>query len=127
MKTIKLLSIAILSSLMIACGSTESNSNNTSTEVTAKAEHSMIKVWGNCGMCKKTIETAIADIDGLSKGEWDVEKKVLHVEFDASKTSVEKISQAVAGSGYDTEFDTATKDAYNGLHSCCQYQRTKGM
>lgn len=122
MKTIKFLSIVLFTSIMTACGSTEANAK-VQNETSEKAEHAMVKVWGNCGMCKKTIEGSIAEMEGLSVGEWDVEKKVLHVEFDGAKTSIQAISEAVAGSGYDTEFHTAPDEAYNNLHSCCQYDR----
>lgn len=120
MKTIKILSLVLFTSLMMACGSTDSKTTASTNE---NNDHQMIKVWGNCGMCKKTIEGSIAGLEGLSVGEWDVEKKVLHVEFDKTQTSVEAISKAVASSGYDTEFHTASDEAYNGLHSCCQYDR----
>ena len=126
MKTIKIFAAILTFGVVIACGAqdakTESHdhSNHAHSET---IEHTMIKVWGNCGMCKKTIEGAIAGVDGLIKGEWDVKKKVLHVEFNSAKTSVEMISKAVAASGYDTEYHTADNDAYNNLHTCCQYDR----
>ena len=120
MNTIKILSIVLITVFFISCGDSQTSSENA---INTKLEHAMVKVWGNCGMCKKTIEASIADMEGLSVGKWDVDKKVLHVEFDSTKTSLDKISLAVAGSGYDTEFHTAADDAYNGLHSCCQYDR----
>ena len=81
-----------------------------------------IKVWGNCGMCKKTIETA-ATKAGASKASWSEESKVLSVTFNQKKTDATKIQEAVAASGYDTEAITAPTEAYNKLHSCCQYDR----
>ena len=81
-----------------------------------------IKVWGNCGMCKKTIETA-AKSAGASQASWDTETKELQVSYAASKTSSDKIQQAIAASGYDTEKFTADNKAYDNLHGCCQYER----
>lgn len=81
-----------------------------------------IKVWGNCGMCKKTIETA-ATKAGASKASWSEESKVLSVTFNEKKTDATKIQEAVAASGYDTEAVTAPTEAYNKLHGCCQYER----
>ena len=74
-----------------------------------------IKVWGNCGMCKKTIETA-AKSAGASQASWDTETKELQVSYAASKTSSDKIQQAIAASGYDTEKFTADNKAYDNLN-----------
>jgi hypothetical protein len=81
-----------------------------------------IKVWGNCGMCKKTIETAALN-SGAKKATWDEQTKILTVTYNEKKTASDKIQQAVAASGYDTQDVTAPTDVYNKLHSCCQYDR----
>jgi periplasmic mercuric ion binding protein len=81
-----------------------------------------IKVWGNCGMCKKTIETA-ATKAGASNAKWDTETKMLAVSYNGKKTSAEKIQQAIAAAGYDTRDFTASNEAYDKLHGCCQYDR----
>ncbi len=82
-----------------------------------------VKVSGNCGMCKKNIETA-AKSAGASQASWDMETKNLAVSFNAAKTSLNKIEQSIAAKGYDTENIKATDAAYNKLHGCCQYERT---
>jgi len=81
-----------------------------------------IKVWGNCGMCKKTIEKASKKA-GASTASWDADKQMLTVSFDAAKTSSSSIQQAIAKTGYDTQDFTGDDDAYNNLHGCCQYDR----
>ncbi len=81
-----------------------------------------IKVWGNCGMCKTTIEKA-ATKAGASTAVWSEDTKQLVVSYNAAKTSNRKIQKQVAAAGYDTELETATDAAYNGLHACCQYDR----
>jgi mercuric ion binding protein len=81
-----------------------------------------VKVWGNCGMCKKTIESA-AKSAGASQASWDSETKELQLSFASAKTSSDKIQQAIAASGYDTEKFTADNKAYDNLHECCQYER----
>ena len=80
-----------------------------------------LKVAGNCGMCKSSIEKA-AKSAGATNASWDADAKLLTLIFD-SKTSLEKIETAVAAVGYDTEHKTATNDAYNALHECCKYER----
>jgi hypothetical protein len=86
---------------------------------TAKTDN--IKVWGNCGMCKKTIETAAKDA-GATEANWNMETKVLAVSYTSSSNN-QKIQKAVAASGYDTQDFTAPDEAYNKLHECCKYDR----
>lgn len=81
-----------------------------------------IKVWGNCGMCKTTIEKA-AKKAGASTASWDEESKELKVTYAAGKTSSAKIQQAIAKSGYDTQDFTAVQSVYDNLHGCCKYDR----
>ena len=81
-----------------------------------------IKVWGNCGMCKKTIEKSAISA-GAKSAKWNEESHQLLVSYSNSKTSGNKIQQAVAAAGYDTQDLSANDEAYNNLHSCCQYER----
>ena len=81
-----------------------------------------IKVWGNCGMCKKTIETAAVNA-GATSADWNEETKQLQVSYKAKKTNGDKIQQAIAGAGYDTEKFTADQSVYDQLHGCCKYDR----
>jgi copper chaperone CopZ len=85
-----------------------------------------MKVWGNCSMCKATIEKSLKKKDGVLSKSWDKETKILKVSYDPSKISIKQIGEKVAEAGYDNEYATATDEAYNNLHSCCQYERTKG-
>jgi len=81
-----------------------------------------IKVWGNCGMCKKTIETA-AKSAGATEANWNEQTKILAVSYNTSKSNNQKIQKAVAAVGYDTQDFTAPDDVYAKLHGCCQYDR----
>lgn len=81
-----------------------------------------IKVAGNCGMCKAHIEKAAKEA-GAVTANWDKAAKVLKVSFNASKTSSDKIEDAVAAAGYDTEHKVASAEAYSKLDECCQYDR----
>lgn len=80
-----------------------------------------IKVWGNCGMCKNTIEKS-AKSAGASYASWNEETKILNVSY-TSPTNSEKIQKAIAASGYDTQEFKADDKAYNNLHGCCKYER----
>jgi hypothetical protein len=81
-----------------------------------------IKVWGNCGMCKKTIEKS-AKSAGATTANWDEETHVLTVAYSPAKTSNQKIQQSIANSGYDTQDLKADNKAYDNLHGCCKYDR----
>jgi copper chaperone CopZ len=80
-----------------------------------------LKVAGNCGMCKSSIEKA-AKSAGATTANWDMDAKLLTLIFD-SKTNLDKIETAIAAVGYDTEHKTAKKETYDALHECCKYDR----
>jgi hypothetical protein len=81
-----------------------------------------IKVWGNCGMCKATIEKA-AKKAGAIKANWNEDSKELKVTYNVFKSSSAKIQKGVANAGYDTQDFTADNVAYKNLHGCCWYKR----
>ena len=83
-----------------------------------------VKINGNCGMCKKTIETA-ANIDKVAKVNWDTQTKTATVSYDKNKTTIEVILKRIADAGYDNEKFVAPDEVYNNLHGCCQYDREK--
>jgi mercuric ion binding protein len=80
------------------------------------------KVYGNCGMCKRNIETAL-DIKGVKSATWNVTTKMVEVVFIPTQISEEEIHQAIAKSGYDTDKIKAKDEDYNALHGCCQYRK----
>jgi periplasmic mercuric ion binding protein len=94
--------------------------NFSNAQTTVKKE--TIKVWGNCSMCKTTIEKA-AKKAGATAASWNEDSKELKVSYTSNKTSSVKIQQAIAKSGYDTQDFTANDKVYNKLHGCCQYDR----
>lgn len=83
-----------------------------------------IAVSGNCGMCKTNIEKA-AKKAGATDAEWNVEEKMLTVKYNSASTNTAKIQQAIAAVGYDTKDVKASDAAYDKLHACCKYERTK--
>ena len=105
------ITMAILSSFAItACNS-------------AKAEKtSTFKVYGNCEMCKQTIEGALGQ-DGIYFADWNKDSKIIEVKFDSTKYTLQQIHSIIAHAGYDTEVERAPDEAYSALHECCQYQR----
>lgn len=106
-----IIKINIIIALLISSFSFASNSK---TET--------FKVWGNCGMCKKTIEKATR-MDGVEKATWDVKTKQLKVTYNTSKTNLLAIQKNIAAAGYDNDGAKGDDKAYDKLHSCCQYDR----
>lgn len=80
-----------------------------------------VKVWGNCGMCKKTIETA-AKKGGALTADWNKETKMLSFTVDAGSSS-QKVQESIAAAGYDTRDFTGSNEAYEKLPGCCKYDR----
>src|SRR5436190_22321250 len=107
MKTLKIfLVVAVCLSATIA-----GHSQKTRTE--------SFKVAGECGTCKKKIETAAREA-GATYAAWDMHSKILKLTYNAG-TDVSAIQQSIADAGYDTPKFRATDAAYNGLDKCCQY------
>ena len=79
-------------------------------------------VYGNCGMCKRTIEKA-ASIKGVKSANWNMETDVMTVSYDTTIVKIVAIKKAIASSGYDTDECRATDESYKKLHGCCQYDR----
>jgi periplasmic mercuric ion binding protein len=81
-----------------------------------------VKIWGNCGMCKTTIEKAAKDA-GATAAVWNKTTKMLKITYLESATSNAKIQEKIASVGYDTKDLIAPDAVYNELPECCQYER----
>lgn len=114
MKKIQHLMLGML--LLVAFTSCASPIKNAKTEI--------LKVAGNCEMCKKTIETA-ANRKGISSAEWNKDSKILTLQYDAEKTTSDEVLKRIAYAGYDNEKFLAPDDAYAKLAECCKYERMK--
>lgn len=87
-----------------------------------KKQTETFKVWGNCGMCEKTIEKSLK-VKGISSAEWNKDTKMITIVFNPKKINLPTIHKKIASVGYDTELETANDEVYNNLHGCCQYER----
>jgi Cu(I)/Ag(I) efflux system membrane fusion protein len=93
-------------------------------EVKSKTlEHAMLKVYGNCGMCESRIEKAAGALEGVITADWDQDTKMMHLEFDSEKVSVDQVELAIAAVGHDTENHRAPDAVYEDLPGCCLYDR----
>lgn len=106
--------ITILIAFFFAANCSNAQIKNSKTEI--------IQVWGNCNMCKQTIEKA-ANKKGIANAVWDKDSKMATINFDTTKTSLNEILKRIALAGYDNKIFTAPDEAYNNLPGCCQYER----
>ncbi len=81
-----------------------------------------VYVFGNCNMCKKRIEKSVFR-KKVSSGIWNQGTKMLEVNFDSSKTNVQKLMIKVADGGYDNRLYFAPDEIYAKLPECCKYIR----
>ncbi len=86
-------------------------------------ETDSFKVSGNCGMCKRTIEGALKDLEGVVSATWDVDSKMILINYNPHHITLPEIKQKIADVGYDTDTIKAKKADYDGLPGCCQYER----
>ena len=86
-----------------------------------KVKEDSITVYGNCQECKERIEASL-DLAGVKYAAWNIKTKKLFVAYKPSKISEEKIHQAVAGVGHDTDKVKAQDSVYTNLSFCCLYR-----
>ena len=73
-----------------------------------------------CGMCAKTIKKALGKVEGVIESKIDLENKKVSVTFDDSKTSLDKLEEAITSAGYDANDKLSDADAYDKLSPCCK-------
>lgn len=86
------------------------------------AKTETVKIYGNCDMCKSTIEKA-GNLKKVAKVDWNKDTKMATLTYDAKKTNQDEILKRVALAGYDSDKFLAPDNVYAKLQSCCQYER----
>ncbi len=81
-----------------------------------------IKIYGNCDMCKSTIEKA-GNLKNVAQVNWNKDTKIATLSYDEKKTSQDEILKRIALAGYDSEKFLAPDDIYSQLPECCLYKR----
>jgi mercuric ion binding protein len=123
MKKIKYIVIALIAITVASCGDKAIKENNKiTTEISNGVATSTFKVWGNCEMCKETIEGSLK-LNGISKADWNTESKMITVIYDSAKISLDQIQKNISSVGYDTDKYKGDDKAYKELADCCQYDR----
>lgn len=115
--------ILFISSLAIlfSCNNKEELSVKTE-KLTGSEVRSTFKVWGNCDMCQETIEGSLKT-DGVNTAHWDTESKMIEVNYDTTRISLDQVEQKIAAAGYDNVKYKGDDKAYEGLPECCHYER----
>ena len=86
------------------------------------ARNEQVHIYGNCGMCKETIEKA-GNKKNEAKVDWNKDTKMADLTYDTTKTNQNDILKRIAKAGYDSENFLAPNDVYNSLPECCHYNR----
>ena len=86
-----------------------------------KFTSTVFKVFGACEECKDRIELAIKG-RGVRLGIWNVETKMLILEYDSTVISLEKIQNKILSVGHDLETKKANDKVYKSLDACCRYR-----
>lgn len=123
MKAIKTIALAFVLTVT-SCGSKQESATGTTVKsnTTNGVTTSTFKVWGNCEMCKETIESSLK-VEGIIKADWNIDSKNMTVSYDESKITLDQIQKNIASVGYDNEKYKGDDKAYDELPECCQYDR----
>ena len=97
---------------MVTYGQDVKKENNT---------HISFKVFGACEQCKSRIELAIK-IKGVKLGVWDVDSKMLTLQYDSALVSLDKIENKIIAVGHDLVNKKAKYNIYKSLPACCHYR-----
>ncbi|MFO0358941.1 MAG: heavy-metal-associated domain-containing protein [Flavobacteriales bacterium] len=79
------------------------------------------RVEGICGMCEKSIESAL-DAKGIVAADYNLDTNIATVTYKPSKISEEQIHKLVTARGYDTDTYKASEEEYSKTHDCCKYR-----
>ena len=112
MKSISKILVAI--TVLLSFTSCNAQIKNAKTET--------VKIYGNCGMCEKTIGKA-GNLKDVAKVDWNVDTKMATITYDAKETNQDAILKRIALSGYDSDKFLAPDNVYSKLPGCCQYDR----
>ena len=88
---------------------------------TAETRTAKINVpTAQCMMCANNIDKALKKVDGVTEVNVDMDVKVVSVTYDATRTDVATLEQAIAGAGYQANQAPADSTAYASLPDCCK-------
>lgn len=107
--------------LLFSCSNKEEPLVKTE-KVSGTTLRSTFKVWGNCDMCKETIEGSLKN-EAISAADWNTETKLITVTYDSTEVNLDAIEKNIAAAGYDNVKYKGDDAAYASLPDCCKYER----
>lgn len=123
MKT-KMIMMVVLSVSLTTTGiSNPTKDNKESILRIDQTDSTTFKVYGKCGMCKKRIEKAALELEGVESAIWNIDSKKLTISYYSDKVKEIAIHKKIAEVGHDTEKVKASNEAYDSLMMCCKYDR----
>jgi hypothetical protein len=88
------------------------------------AQTKIVKIYGNCGICETTIETA-GNVKNAAIVDWNKDTKMATLIYDTTKTNQDEILKRIALAGYDSDNFLVPDNMYAKLQNCCQNERMK--
>jgi len=87
-----------------------------------KTEIAVIKVPSvKCDMCEETIKKAIfTNLEGIKDVSFNMEEKIVNIEYIPKQTNVETIELTIAKAGYDANDKKRDATAFENLQDCCK-------
>lgn len=75
-----------------------------------------------CNSCGKRLEEAIFKEKGIKRVDINEKEKTISIVYNATKTTPEKLRQAIAKVGFDADDVKGDAEAYAKLDDCCKRQ-----
>ena len=123
MKNLSLIIVFLGSFLFATQSEAQLARNDFASQIEAQTE--TFKVYGNCGMCKRRIEGALKELEGILSADWDVDTKMMTVKFTKDLITLDDIQKRIADVGHDTNKYRADDEVYGKLPGCCKYERAE--
>lgn len=96
-----------------------STTENKSTDPTTEVIEINLPTM-QCGTCKKNIEKALKQTDGVKEANVTVKEKMAIVNYDKSKIDQDRIESVISAAGYQANDKPADPVAYEKLDDCCK-------
>lgn len=75
-----------------------------------------------CESCGERLENAIREEKGIKRVDINEKEKSVSIVYNTSKTSAEKLRQAIANAGFDADDIKGNPEAYAKWDDCCKRQ-----
>ncbi|MBX2992063.1 MAG: heavy-metal-associated domain-containing protein [Bacteroidetes bacterium] len=101
--------------ILVGCQKPESDKQSDGV-VTTSIEVKTVK----CEMCVDNITKALEAVEGVTKANVDLKKKVASVQYLPSKLALAVLEHTIAEAGYDANETKRNEEVYRTLPKCCQ-------